>query len=1328
MNLALRIAELSPAKRALLELALDDYHGAAADATVPRQTARDRGPLSFAQQRLWFLDQLHPGRADYSIPSLLELRGPLDLDALRAALNAIVARHAALRSTFAASDTEAVQCVAAELTLPLPLIDLSAEPQAASAMQRRIKMEMARPFDLTNGPLITATLFYKAADHHYLLVNLHHIVADGWSLTVFNRELGEFYNACRAGRTAALSELALQYLDYAVWQRGQTSIIEQQLDYWRTRLDDAPLALDLPLDHPRPAVQSFDGARHNLLIAPPLSAALKALAKRENATLFMVLLAALHVLLHRHSGQDDILVGTPIAGRNRIEFEGLIGLFVNSLVMRARPAPAQRFRAFLAEVRETVLAAFTHQDLPFERLVEALAPQRDMSRNPVFQVMFSLQSGDPALPDMQEILVTRHDLGGSRAKFDLTLFVSESADGLQVTFNYATDLFEATTIARMAGHYANLLAAVATDADQTLARLPLLTAQEHAHLADWNRNDRPFPRDAGLAQLFETEVRRAPDAIAAMMGDAQISYGELNRAANRLAHHLGTHGVGAGALVGLCMERSLDALVAMLAIVKAGAAYVPLDPSYPAERLALMIADARPAALITVPAHLQALDGRDAAVICLDRDRAAIQREADHDPPAAADGGSLAYVMYTSGSTGTPKGVCVPQRAVTRLVRNTDYVFLGRDDVVAHAASIAFDAATFEIWGALLNGGRLLVVPKEVLLAQDAFTALWRAHGVTTLFLTTALFNQMIARDPAAFGGLRQLLVGGEACNADRVRACLQYGKPQRLLNAYGPTETTTFATWYEVQELAADAAGVPIGRPIANTRCYVFDGERQPVPIGVTGELYIGGPGVALGYLRRPELSAEKFVAHPDGSGEMLYRSGDLVRYRRDGVLEFVGRGDDQIKLRGFRIEPGEIDAALKRHADVLDSLTVLRNDGAGDPCLVAYVTAAPGRAALEPALRDYLALRLPPQMVPAAVVVLSALPLTPNGKVDRKALPAPHAPGRQNGDGAEPRNKLELHLVKIWEDVMGKAPIGIRDNFFALGGHSLLAVRLFDRIERHFGKKLPLDTLWFNGATIETLAALLEREQENVLWPELVQIKAGGAKVPLFCVHTMGGNLFHYYEFARALSPELPIYGLQARGAYGSQAPRHSVADIAADCIAAMRQRQPSGPYRIAGFSSGGIVALEMAQQLAAAGERVAHLILLDCHTPWATQKGRIRRRLNKLRTLEGLRQYQERLYHRVFHTFGLRRLRRLRTIGESHRWAHWSYKPQPYAGHIDLFVAAESAKHATDPLLGWGKIAIGTLKVHVVPGTHAQIVKQPDVVVLADMLQRILDRDDE
>lgn len=1327
MDISTRIASLSFTKRALLELTLNEQADASnffATPLIPHQLQRTKAPLSFAQQRLWFLDQLYPGNADYNLPQLLQLDGPLSIAALCDALNAVISRHEALRTTFAKQDDEAQQYIASELLIELPLVDMRGHLDATNELQRQVDEEMSRPFDLSVGPLLRARLFCLSPQQHALLVIMHHIVSDGWSMEIFNRELGALYNGYCDNRPSALVAIPVQYLDYAIWQRQQTASLQQQLNYWQQQLNGAPQVLELHTDKVRPAVQSFNGKCHNIDLSPQLSDAIKHLAKRENATLFMVLLSAYQLLLHRYSGQDDILVGTPIAGRTHVELEPLIGFFVNSLMMRARFTPELSFRLLLAQVRETTLGAFGHQDLPFEKLVETLAPQRDTSRNPLFQTMFSLQNNARVLPQMEQLVASSINPGSDRAKFDISLFVSKTDNGLRANFNYASDLFHETTIERMAEHYLVLLTAIVKTPKLAVSKLPLLTQKEWVHLTEWNTTNAEFDTRLCIQSIFERRVAQTPDAVALSLDEQEITYRELNCRANRLAHYLIQQGALLESRIAFCLERSIDAVVAILGIIKAGGVYLPLDASHPEERLRFMLEDSHAMLVLTHKSLVpQTVHSR---VISLDQVASQINVCDDSNPANGDDPERLIYVMYTSGSTGTPKGVEVPHRAISRLVQNSGFAHLSSDQIFLLLAPLSFDASTFELWGALLNGGRCVIYPSQSL-DFDTLANVIHDKGVTVLWLTASLFNKIIDECAQILTGVEQLLTGGEALSVDHIRRAQLALPGTQLINGYGPTENTTFTCCYRIpRHLDKTLKSIPIGRPIGNTRVYVLDSRLQHVPVGVPGELYVGGAGLARGYQNRVDLTAERFIINPFVVGENLFKTGDLVRYLPDGNIEYRGRIDRQVKLRGFRIEPGEIEAVMQKFGGVRDATVIVREDQPGNPHLVAYLIPTdtpPQTDALQTALKAIL----PSHMVPSYYIMIDAWPLTPNGKLDHKALPEPGITLTKR-DCGKPRSTLELHLVKIWEDVLGRTPIGIDDNFFELGGHSLLAVKLFNQIEKHTGKKLPLDTLWFKGATIETLARILERENGSVHWPQLVQIKAGGDKTPLFCIHTMGGNLFHYFELARALSPQLPVYGLQAQGVYGKLAPRDKIADIASDCINAMRQRQPIGPYRIAGFSSGGIVAFEMAQQLHTTQQAVSSLVLLDCYAPGVSYKENLWIVFRRLFTFKNRRALQERLYHRVLYPLGLRRMRQMNAIGETHRWAHWSYIPKPYSGKIDLFIATESAEKATDPLLGWSKVAKGDLLVHSIPGSHGLMVKAPCVDLLAEKLQCILDQDEQ
>ncbi|CDG80827.1 non-ribosomal peptide synthetase [Janthinobacterium agaricidamnosum] len=1188
-----------------------------APATIPpaRATIGDAAPpLSFAQQRLWFLDQLEPGSALYNIPAALRLGGRLDVAALRRTINQIVARHAVLRTTFAARDGAPVQLVAPRLELGLPLTDLGglAPAEREARAHALAGAEAAAPFDLARGPLIRAALLRLDDSEHVLLFTVHHSVADGWSIGVLVREVAALYAAYAdgawvEGQASPLAPLPLQYGDFAHWQRTWLSgaVLQRQLDYWRAQLAGAPALLALPTDRPRPPLQSYRGATLPFDVPAATLAGLAALGRQQQATLFMTLAAAFSVLLSRYSGQADLCIGTPIANRNRAETEGLIGFFVNTLVLRARVERGDSFASLLRQVRATALGAYAHQDVPFEQLVEALKPERHLSHAPLFQVMLVLQNAPMDTLQLPGLTLRPLQAPNTVAKFDLTLNLIEQEGRLLAAFEYNTDLFDAATIARMAGHYNELLGAVAADASCRIGDLAMLSpAERNRLLVEWNATAAPYPDTVGVHRLFEAQAARTPHRPALRFGALELSYAELNARANRLAHHLRGLGVGPETLVGLCVARSADMIVGLLGILKAGGAYVPLDPAHPPQRLRHMLEDARPPVLLTQRRLLPGLplDGMERiAAVCLDDEEVAAVRGDDNNPPDATLPEQLAYVIYTSGSSGKPKGVQICHRnlAASTAARIGYYRPAGRHLLMS---PVSFDSSVALIFGSLLSGATLLVPDDDSVRDPALLAALIREQQVSTLLCVPSLYAELLrACQPAPDWALRQAIVAGESCAPELVRSSHARWPQVELYNEYGPTEGTVWASVYRTAP--DDARGiVPIGRAIANTRIYILDGGLQPVPVGVAGELHIAGDGLARGYLRRADLSADKFMPDPFGAapGARMYRTGDLARYLADGNIEYLGRIDQQVKIRGFRIELDEIEAALASLPGVSAGLVLVREDAPGDKRLAAYLLAradARQDSLAPPALRAALARLLPEYMVPAHFIVLEQWPLTPNGKIDRQALPAPDMARGESGYVA-PDTPQEAALAAIWAEVLGRDRAGVLDNFFESGGHSLLGLRLVQQARIALGASIPVAAL-FAAPTPRALAAWMDahRGAPAASGDAGALVSLGGAPEAntVFLLHDIGGRVTSYASVAAALVRHgYAVAALQLSG--HEAALPDSFEALVARSVAAIRGRQPAGPYRLAGHSYGGVLAAHIAAQLEAEGERIEFLGVLD------------------------------------------------------------------------------------------------------------------------------------
>jgi amino acid adenylation domain-containing protein len=1035
---------------------------------------RGPAPLSFSQQRLWLLEQIAPGGAAYVIAGGMELRGALDVGVLERTLAALVNRHDSLRTLFVNAEGEPLQVVVEPGSWSLPVTDLSAERQPRERLKGLLREESSRGFDLARGPLFRAQLYRLGSDTHVLMLAMHHIVSDGWSLGVMFRELGELYRSLALGKASTLPALRVQYRDFARWQRGwlKGELLERELGHWRERLEGAPQVLELPADRARPAVESHRGAFHAFSMPRELVDQLRALARREGATLFMTLLSGFALLLARYSGQQDLLIGSPVANRNRAEIEGLIGFFVNTLVLRADVSGEPTVREFIGCMREVCLDAYAHQDLPFERLVEELRPARDMSRNPVFQVAFALQNLPQGVLELPGLTLQSVDVGAGAAQFDLSLQTWETPEGLTGHFSYATDLFDEPTIARMGVHWRRLLDGMVADPEQHVSGLPMLgEAERRQLLVEWNKTDAEYPANVLIHELFEEQAVRSPDAIALVFEGQSLTYGQLNSRANRLARYLLESEVSAETLVGVCMERGIDLITSILAIFKAGAVYMPLDPGYPESRLRFMLEDTGVRLVLTHRRLADPLSNYQGTVVHIDSDWPKIASGSAENLGPRATPESLAYLIYTSGSTGNPKGARLAHRGLCNVSREQIRLFgVGPGSRVLQFSSPNFDASIFEIVMALTTGATLVLAGKEELQPGPPLSRLLREQRITILTIPPSSLNVL---EPEPLPDLRAINVAGEPCPADLVS---RWAPGRDFYNLYGPTECTIWAT---ASKCVPDGGAPHIGRPIANTRVYVLDPHGNPQPVGVAGELYIGGVGVGRGYLKRPELTAEKFIADPFDTtpGARLYRTGDLVRYLPDGNIEFLGRIDSQVKLRGFRIELGEIESVLQQHPAVREVVVLAREDAPGDKRLVAYIVTSNPPADFLDQLRARLRASLPEYMVPSAFVTLDNLPLTPNGKVDRSALPAPRAERQIGRALVAARSQLEQRIAKVWCEMLHLEKVGVTDNFFDLGGHSLLLMKTHARLRAELHCELKVVDL-FTYPTVEALAKYLGDE----------------------------------------------------------------------------------------------------------------------------------------------------------------------------------------------------------------------------------------------------------
>ncbi len=1316
--------DLSPEKLALLDALLEDDEDAPR-AIEPRDE-RSTAPLSFGQERLFFVERLMAGSPAYNIPIVLDLDGPFDHAAFEAALRRVADRHEMLRAR--------VDATSLRWTLDATEVPFESRTVTLDEADAIENDEATRLFDLERGPLWRVKLLRLGPDRHRLLLTMHHIISEAWTCALLLREVAAVL------RGEELPSATLDYGDFAAWQRDLDE--DAGVAHFVEHLRDVPV-LELPTDRPRRAERRFVGGWAERLLSPQRAAGIRELARAHRATLHMVMLAAFGTLIHRRSGERDFAIGTPVSLRSRVELESLVGFFVNTVAIRQRFDPDGSFADLLERTRASALDAFSHRSVPFERVVEELAPGRALAQSPVFQVAMVVQD-TPEDADWRHAFEVPGIDAHARvrpsgtAKFDLTLEVEDLPEGLRCALEYDSDLFDRGTAESLLEQLDRVLDRLVADPSTKLGDVALIADDERARILEsWNP-----PRLSALPETihgaFMETAREHSDRIALVDGDRSFSYAELDEWTHAIAARLVDAGVRVGEPVAIVAERSAELVAGMLGVLKAGAAYLPLDASYPADRQALMISDAKARFAL----------GTDApeGLTCISlSNEAASPFEA---PSVGPD--DLAYVLFTSGSTGRPKGVLTPHRGVVRLVRDTSYVDLHPTDVFPQVANASFDAITFEVWGALLNGGRVVIIPRDDVLDPHRLATALRETGATTMFLTVALFNRVAAEAPDAFGHMRTLIVGGEALDPKWVRRVLESEPPERFLNGYGPTEVTTFACTHHVEQIDAEATSIPIGRAIARTRAYVLDERMQVVPPGVHGELYLGGPGVAKGYLNRPELTAERFVSNPFGDGE-LYRTGDIVRWLADGTIDFIGRRDHQVKLRGFRIELGEIEACLEQHSSVDEAACVVRGEGE-ERRLVAYVTGRDETAVL----RAHVADALPAHMVPSAFVHLDLLPLDPNGKLDRRALPDP----RFSVERAPLETATERAVGRAFSDALGVEDVHASDDFFVLGGSSLMALPLVRDLSTRFGIDLPLTTL-FRTSTVRGLAQVIDRLRarppsgavtlqfgplstgriQAFPFEPLVAIQPHGSRPAIYCVHGAGGNVVSFRGLAEHLGIDRPFYGLQAQGIDGIRKPLESIEAMAEQYVDALVEHDPGGPYVLAGYSGGGVIAFEMAHQLRREGLDVSAVLMLDAgagrlEPESATEKQK--RRLAGL--LEGGVAYAtEKLLERAIWDAWRARSKaaelgkwigraiphdiRNRYMVEAFSRARGSYSLQPLDVPLIVFSARQGTREdAEQAELGWRPLA-PHVRVHLVPGDHGSLLIEPHVAELAVCVDRAL-----
>ncbi|NEQ72232.1 MAG: amino acid adenylation domain-containing protein [Okeania sp. SIO2C9] len=1361
-------------------------------------------PLSRGQQALWFIYQKDLESVAYNIFITTRLAGELNLETWRKAWQKLVGRHSILRTTYRTQDGKPIAVVSQDCSVKIDVTDASR--WESDELRAKIMAAVERPFNLETGPIMRLELFARSPQEFVQLITMHHIAGDGWSFDLLLKELRVLYaasveNLPEAKIANLLADSPWQYADYVSWQSEMllSARGEQLFRYWQKKLADCLPILNLPTDKARPRDLSSRNEFHIVEIDQRLREKLLQLAADLGVSLYRTMLAAFFVLLHRLSGQEDILLGSAMAARWSVEeLKSIVGYLNNEVVLRATLGDNPTFVEFLARIHHTVTEAQTHQDYPFDLLVKRLNPRRDANRHPLIQVDFTwrkhrwykperpeLTAGEKALSIEPYLAV--HQQG---SVFDVSLAIEELDKSLHFIWEYSADLFDANTIRRWARHLECLLESIVANPEQRVAFLPMLTAEEqHQMLVSWNNTQIDYPQDKCIHQLFAEQVEQTSDNIAIVFGNEQITYRELNAKANQLAYYLQSLGVSPDVIVGICIERSLEMLVGLLGILKAGGAYLPLDPSYPRDRLAYLLEDSRVSLLLASEKSMARLPENKGQVVFLDKDWPVISQNSAENLALRTKPDSLAYVIYTSGSTGKPKGVEIEHKSLVNAYRSWEQAYqLRPQSSHLQMASFSFDVFTGDWVRALCSGGKLVLCPRDFLLEPEKLYQLMLQEQVNYAEFVPAVMRNLIEyleNTEQNLDFMKVLAIGSDSWSVQEYQRFRQFcGSGTRLVNSYGVSEATIDSCYFENANIQRPLESlVPIGKPFANALLYILDDRLQPVPIGVPGELHIGGIGLARGYLNRPDLTAKKFIANPfsQEEGARLYKTGDKARYLPDGNIELLSRIDNQVKIRGFRIELGEIEALLAKCQEVRQTTVIVREDQPSNKRLVAYVV--PNQSfspssqkncsdfvnnplygkhmqKLTPKLRAFLKKKLPDYMMPSAFVMLDSLPLTPNGKIDLRALPAPK--GTSSGSDANfiaPRDTLELQLTQIWSDVLEVSPVGIRDNFFDIGGHSLLAIALIARVQQQLGKNLSLAALLQNP-TIEQLAISLRSGKDYESTSPLVKMQSDGDLPPLFLIPPSSGTVLFYLDLARNLGSEQPIYGLQAPGLNGERSPFTTLKELATHHLKAIKTIQPSGPYYLVGFCVGGHLALEIAQQLHQQGDTLALLALIESSAPehhrllidstpgrmlgpdifysrlFAEEMSAPRgkevpvscEQLQQLMPEERLGYVleQAKIFDLLPEEVRVEDLENLFEVFQATAIASYNYEARPYPGNIVLFNASQQLIDVGgDPTLGWRDFVAGEIEIHEIPGEHFSIIREPQVRVLAERLMLCRDR---